>query len=154
MNKINLGCGNDIQNPDEYINHDLYKHRKEIDICFDLNNERWPAIIISSKIEFDEVRAWDVIEHIDDPINFMNNCWEILKENGVLDIKACGWQNPNFHVDITHKRAYDVRSFDYFLPETKIGIEYNYYTEKKWKVVEAGKYDRNGNVLIKLTPIK
>ena len=46
MLKLNLGAGNDIQNPAEYINHDIRKHRKEIDVCFNLNKEDWQIYML------------------------------------------------------------------------------------------------------------
>jgi len=153
--RINLGAGNQIEK--NYINHDLTKHRPEIDICFDLNDKSWLNDILRldlcEKIKFDEIKAFDVIEHLDDPINFMDNCWELLKPDGVLYLKACGWQNPNFWVDITHKRAFDIKSFDYFDPETEIGKEYGYYTSKRWKIINKN-FDRRMNVIIKLSPRK
>jgi len=164
MIKLNLGAGNDIQ--EGYINHDLRKHRPEIDITWDLNEKNWrkilePEILFESEIEkgwmlkFDEIRAWDVIEHLNDPINFMDNCWDLLHDRGaILNLKACGWQNPNFNVDITHKNhGFDIKSFDYFDPDTELGKEYGYYTDKKWKILEK-KYDKRKNVLIRLVPRK
>ena len=158
--KLNLGAGNIIM--EGYINHDLIKHRKEIDIAFDLNEKEWRRIFnypsfqfeMTSENYYEEIRAWDVLEHLDDIINFMDNCWRLLKVDGILDMKVCGWQNPNAHVDITHKRpGLDIRSLDYFDSSTEIGTEYSYYTKKKWKILEKS-YDRKNNILIKLTPIK
>ena len=157
--KINLGAGNDILNPDEYYNHDIRKHRSEIDVAFDLNDKDWPDMGTPYRgdppiIKFDEIRAFDVIEHLNDPINFMDNCWDLLEAGGILYIKACGWQNPNYWVDITHKKAFDIKSFDYFVPTTLIGNEYGYYTEKKWAFVKVPWHDKRNNVLVKLTPLK
>ena len=163
--KLNLGCGNDIQ--EGYINHDIRKHRKEIDIAFDLNEENWLRLnwfdeeklklkffVKGDKVEFEEIRAWDVLEHLKDPLNFFNNCWELLKKDGILDMKVCGWKNPNAHVDITHKRpGFDIKSFDYFDPTTELGRIYGYYTNKKWKIISKD-CDRKTNVLIKLVPVK
>jgi len=162
--KLNLGCGNDIQ--EGYVNHDIRKHRDEIELVFDLNIKNWIDFINISvdgrpdpdytgiqENSLEEIRAWDVIEHINDPINFMDNCWDLLKPDGILKIKACGWQNPNLHVDITHKRGYDVKSFDYFDPDTDIGKEYGFYTTKRWKILSKG-HDKRLNVIIELTPIK
>lgn len=163
--KLNLGTGNIVM-PD-YINHDIIKHRPEIDIAFDLNDKDWTKVIdwdgrVKERIDlevykiegFDEIRAWDVLEHLDDPINFFDNCWRLLKEDGILDLKVCGWKNPNAHVDLTHKRpGFDIKSFDYLDPNTELGVEYGYYTDKRWKIIEKH-YDRNMNVLVKLTPVK
>lgn len=168
--KLNLGCGKDFLIG--YINHDLKKHDDGVDIIFNLNDKNWsgefrnefafgpePTEYADDNYTFlpnqyNEIRAWDVIEHLNDPINFMDNCWKLLKKDGVLDLKACGWENPNFNVDITHKgHGYDMDSFDYFDPDTKLGQEYGYYTDKRWKILEK-KYDKRKNILIKLTPIK
>ena len=156
--KINLGAGNLIQKG--YINHDIRRHRKEIDILGDLNEKRWiftedgnPAFQYGKDM-FDEIRAWDVLEHLDDVINFMDNCWQLLKKDGVLDLKVCGYDNISYWIDITHKRAFHPMSFDYFDPDTKLGKEYGYYTDNKWKIISGPGTDRHNNVLIKLTPRK
>ena len=147
--KLHLGAGNNIKSG--YFNHDLIKHRSEIDFAFDLNLPEWPL----EHDSYDEIRAIDVIEHIEDTINFMNNCWRLLKSDGTLYLKACGWQNPNFWVDITHHRAFDIRSFDYFVPSTGQGQNYNYYTDKKWGYCAGYPvYDRRKNVWTKMKPIK
>ena len=149
--KLNLGAGNDIQNG--YLNHDIIKHRPEVDVVFDLNEKDWSKFY--NAYDFDEIRAWDVIEHLEDPINFMDNCWRLLKSDGILKIKACGWNNPNFYVDITHKRPYDIKSFDYFCVDTLIEKEYSYYTDKKWRYLDGfPKYDRKMNIIVEMTPIK
>lgn len=146
---LNLGAGNKIF--EGWLNHDLIKHRSEIDFAFDLNLAGWPL----ESDTFDVVRAWDVLEHLEDPINFMNNCWKLLKPNGMLVVKACGWQNRNIHVDITHRKGYDIESFDYFVPTTNKGQQQNYYTDKKWNYVKGyPKYDRVKNVYIRMIPIK
>lgn len=152
--KINLGAGNLIESG--YINHDLVKHRKEIELAFNLNDYKWPELYslehdqicyLTGKV--DEIKAWDVIEHVDSVINFMDNCWDWLKDDGILHLKACGYSNESLYIDITHKRGFHIKSFDYFDPETQIGKEYGYYSSKKWKILEKS-YDRKGNVIIKL----
>jgi len=159
--KLNLGAGNDIQKG--YINHDISFHREDIDVIFNLNDKIWSEDEeyvdkderILQEHFFEEIRAWDVIEHLEDPINFMDNCWRLLKSDGILKIKACGWNNPNFYVDITHKRPYDIKSFDYFCVDTLIEKEYSYYTDKKWRYLDGfPKYDRKMNIIVEMTPIK
>jgi hypothetical protein len=150
--KINLGAGNDCK--EGYVNHDITKHRDEIDVAVDLNLDNWSEVFLKKYNElFEEIYAYDIIEHLNDPVQFMNNCWELLDKNGVLKIKACGWQNPNFWVDPTHKHAYDLASFDYFDPDTDLGRRYGYYSDKRWKILRKN-YDRHMNVIIDLEPIK
>jgi len=150
--KINLGAGNDCLKG--YINHDLIKHSDKIDIIVDLNLDNWQEVILKKyPNKFEEVRAWDLIEHLDNPINFMDNCWHLLKDDGILTMKACGWKNPNYYVDITHKHGYDIRSFDYFDPTTELGQRYGYYTSYKWEILSLN-YDRHFNVLVKMRRIK
>lgn len=158
--KLNLGAGNIIM--EGYVNHDIREHRKEIDVCWDLNDVRWGQLVIDlpelncilQPGFVDEIRAWDVLEHLSDPLNFFDNCWDLLKKDGILDMKICGWKNPNAYIDLTHKRlGFDILSFDYLDPDTILGKEYNYYTDKKWKIIIKG-YDRKMNILIKLMPRK
>lgn len=148
--KLNLGAGNVILK--DSINHDLIKHRSEIDVAFDLNLPEWPL----EDDSYDYITAFDVIEHLENPINFMNNCWRLLKDSGILYLKACGWQNPNCWVDITHHRGFDINSFEYFVPSTEMGQVYSYYTDKKWKYRGSSGpyYDNRKNVLVKMMPIK
>lgn len=146
LKKYNLGCGIDIR--DGYVNVDLSAHSPGI-LAQDLNENGWGKSFSPAG----EILALDLIEHLNDPIAFMNECWDALETGGKLIIKACGWQNPNFWVDITHKRAYDIKSFDYFDPETDLGRRYGFYTDRKWRIVSK-EYDRRKNVLITLSPIK
>lgn len=45
----------------------------------DLNDSIWN---IDKK--FDTIIAGEIIEHVKDPINFLTNCYSLLKDNGVL----------------------------------------------------------------------
>ena len=147
--KIELGAGNRISDISEWINHDLTKHREEIEIVFDLDKFPYPLKNNSMQI----IRAYDVLEHLEDVIKFMNECWRILKKDGILDLRVCGWKNQNGWVDITHKRLMDIKSMDYFCPGTDLGTQYNFYTDKKWQIISANE-DRKTNPVWKLTPIK
>lgn len=146
MLKLNIGAGNLPQ--DGFTNHDLVKHRPEIDVSFDLNDELWPV----DSDSYDEVEANDVLEHLNNPLQAINEIHRILKTGGIFTAKCCGWKNPNFWVDITHKKAFDVRSMDYLDPTTALGGEYVYYTDKKWKLLMAEE-DRNHNPRFRLEKI-
>lgn len=59
----------------------------------------------------DYLRAWDAIEHMPDPIQTMNECWRILKPDGVLDICVPttdgrgAWQDPQ-HVSFWNRNSF------------------------------------------------
>lgn len=146
MKQINLGCGNTPM--EGYTNHDLTKHRKEIDIAFDLDKTPWPL----KDNEWDLVNADDVLEHLEDVVKTMNEIWRILKPEGQFKCKVCGYGNPAYHIDITHHRAFHFASMDYFDPTTEIGKEYSYYTDKKWRILETHTHRKNYYFTMK--PIK
>ena len=147
--KIEFGAGNRINDPKLWINHDIVKHRKEIELAFDLNKFPYPLEDNSMQC----IRAYDVLEHIEDVIGFMNECHRIIKKGGVLDIRVCSWKNPNAWVDITHKRLMDFKSMDYFDPDTDLGTQYSFYTPYKWKILRASE-DRKGNPVFRVEAIK
>ena len=145
---INLGAGNDILDINEWINHDIKKHRDEIEMVFDLDKVPWP---LENNL-FDRVKAFDVLEHLNNVIGFMDEVWRILKPNGIFNCKVCGYKNENFWVDPTHKHAFAPKSMDYFDPDTEIGKIYSYYTDKKWEILKFR--ESKNNYYWKLKPIK
>lgn len=146
--KINLGAGNDILDTNVWINHDLKKHRPEIEVSFDLEKIPWPL----EDNSFNEVRMSDVLEHLNNIIGVMNEVWRILKLDGILDCKVCGYKNENFWVDPTHKHAFAPSSMDYVVRDTVLEKIYSYYTDKKWKILEFK--EKRNNFYWRLTPIK
>jgi len=68
------------------------------DVIADLN-ERWPW----EDSSIDEIRAWDLIEHLCSPTHTMNEAWRVLKPNGRLDIEVPttdgrGWAQDPGHI--------------------------------------------------------
>ena len=76
--KLHLGAGNSIK--EGYFNHDIIKHRSEIDFAFDLNLPEWPL----EHDSYDVIRAIDVIEHIPqtDEKKFIETIYDHLEEDG------------------------------------------------------------------------
>ena len=146
MRSLNLGAGNSILVG--FDNHDFKKHRDEIDIVFDL--DKFPYPILDNT--YNNVRAIDVLEHLENPLEAVNEIHRILKPNGVFFAKCCGWKNPNFWVDITHKKAFDINSMDYLDIDTDLGKQYDYYTDRKWKILLKVE-DRNKNPQFKMKKI-
>jgi len=110
--KIELGCGNKpVQG---YTHHDRWKHSPHVDLEFDLGVFPWP--LESGSV--DEILALDVFEHLCCDVQvWLDECWRVLKPNGVLDMRLPAWNNPYSWRDPTHRRVFHQESFLYWCPD-------------------------------------
>lgn len=103
--KLNLGSC-DRQFPG-YLSVDI---APPADVVTDLA-KRWPWA--DSTVEF--VKAFDIIEHIEDKIHFMNELHRVCRSGAVVEIEVpsathgAGWAQ-----DPTHKSYWTMNSFQYF----------------------------------------
>jgi len=99
--KLNLGSC-DRHFPD-FVNVDICL---PADVLADLNCP-WPWK--DSTVE--EIRAWDIIEHLPRPIYTMNEAWRVLQPGGVFDIQVPttdgrgAWQDPG-HVSFWNRNSF------------------------------------------------
>lgn len=120
IDKVNLGCGTDAL-PD-YLNVDRVDIPGYVDIVQDLDaKEGWKNLGSNFATE---IRAFDVFEHVEDPLLFMRECHRILKEDGILRIHTTHWQTENSFTDPTHKRFCTERTFDYWIEGTEYNLRY------------------------------
>ena len=88
--KLNLGCSDQLL--PGYVNVDICPPADKI---ADLNKD-WPW----EDNSIDEIRAYDIIEHLPDKIHTMNEAWRVLKPGGTLEICVPttegrgAWQDP------------------------------------------------------------
>lgn len=130
---LNLGAGNRLING--AVNHDLTKHRPEIDITHDLNITPWPW----SDNSFEHIEFISVAEHLKlTLIESLNECWRILKPGGILIIKYPVIGAPTIHDDPTHRWFWSESALDFVDPATRYGTVNAYYTDKKWCIIERG----------------
>jgi SAM-dependent methyltransferase len=119
--KLNLGCGTDIRSKDEgWVNLDI-ADGPGVDIVHDLDDAPWPFSIAT----FDEVAAYDIFEHVEDPITFMVQAWRVLKWGGVLTLRTTHWREKNAYTDPTHKRFPTEETFDYWIAGTVLHSRHN-----------------------------
>jgi len=152
MDILNLGCGNKLLSGDGVVNHDLHKHRPEIDVAHDLNVLPWPWADES----FDQIVASAVLEHLDiDLVASLNECWRLLRPGGILGLKLPLWSAEKAHDDPTHRWFFTVRSLDQFCPETRRGKQYGFYTAQKWRYVKKPVVNKaQTSFYVALEPIK
>lgn len=127
------------------VNHDLSKHAPFVDAVADLNLTPWPWADES----FDLIHASAVLEHLRlSLVESLDECWRILRPGGQLHAKVPYWQHDNSHADPTHRWHFSLRSFDYFDPTTKLGSQYGFYTDRKWKLVKPAALNREASSII------
>jgi SAM-dependent methyltransferase len=143
--KLNLACGNKLELGENWINHDLYFHRKDIDVAWDLNIYPYPFIDNT----FAEIKAWDIIEHLDSPMKFIEQCWRIMQNGAKISIRTNTSENKTAWRDITHKRVFDKYSFDIFDKKTSYGKKFGFYIRNDTDFnLYRQKIDKNGALYI------
>ncbi len=125
--KLNLGAGNDIKSG--YVNHDLVA-LNGIDVVHDLNVYPWPM----ESQSFDEVIAFDLLEHLDDFMKAMEEIHRIMKPGGILKIRVPYWNSWCTHSDPTHRRGFHELRFHFFDPNSPYCAERSYYTKARFFV--------------------
>jgi hypothetical protein len=100
-----IDLGGAIGCPVGYESYD----RHNADIVGDLN-DTWA--IYEDTVGL--LRAHDVIEHLKDPIHFMNEAWTVLAHGGVLDILVPSTDGAGAWCDPTHVSFWNKRSFRYY----------------------------------------
>ena len=115
---LNLGSGKDWR--DDCLNADI-QAAKNPDWVIDISHVMWGQIINTrlGEIEirpgmFDQILAFDVLEHIPDLVGAMTNCKDLLRPGGEIhihvpyDLSLGAWQDP------THVRAFNENSWRYY----------------------------------------
>ena len=115
---LNLGSGKDWR--DDCLNADI-QAEKNPDWVVDISHVMWGQIINTrlGEIEirpgmFDQILAFDVLEHIPDLVGAMTNCKDLLRTGGQMhihvpyDLSLGAWQDP------THVRAFNENSWRYY----------------------------------------
>lgn len=109
---LNIGCGFDNRKYGE-IDLDLNMGAKP-DVCG--NCEKLP---FKSKT-FDYIKAIHVLEHVNDIVSVMNECWRVMKPNGKMEIGVPMFPSDAAVADPTHKRFFVPLSFSYFTEEGRL----------------------------------
>jgi len=128
MVKINLGAGTDIR--DGWQNHDL-SSLDGIEVTHDLNERPWPWADSSA----DEVLALDVIEHMDDFLQTMEELWRILKPRAQVAVRVPYMGSWSFVADPTHKRSFHETTFMHFDPSSAYCKDRSYYSSARFRIL-------------------
>lgn len=122
--KLNIGCGE--QKEAGWIGLDRADYGQKI--IRDL--ERGLPFCDNS---VDEIKADSILEHIefnDDFVFIMNECYRVLKPDGVMYIRVPHWRGHSRHKDPTHCRDFDEKTFSYLESSNR----WKYGFIKNWRV--------------------
>jgi SAM-dependent methyltransferase len=126
LTKLNLGCG--LKPIEDHVNVDVVESIKP-DIVHDLNIVPYPF----PDNRFDEVRAWDVIEHVADLPTMMREIWRIAKPGCMVEFTTPHFSCDNSYTDPTHVRHLSSRSLRYF----EKGHPFCFYGNDGFQVLKA-----------------
>ena len=118
---LDLGCGNKKRPGTIGVD---YNTRVDGDICHDLNVFPYPF----ESETVDRVYIDNCLEHLDSPLNVMEEIHRILKIGAEVKVIVPYFRSPSAFHDPTHKTFYTVESFSYYDPEHAICKKYDYTT--------------------------
>lgn len=98
------------------------------DVVHDLNIFPYPFPDDS----FDIVIAEHVIEHLDNVVRVVEELHRIVRHGGVIHIEVPHFSSRDFFTDPTHKHAFSITSFDYFVPAPSGLFAFNYSTTARF----------------------
>lgn len=129
--KLNLGCGRNIL--EGWINLDIVP-LDGVDVVADLDNCR------NNKLPFednsmDEIVANHVIEHINNPLDLMEELHRISKPNAKAIFRCPYGSSDDAYEDPTHVKQYYINSFSYFSQPTYWRADYGYRGD--WEVLRV-----------------
>lgn len=127
MKKLNLGCGTDIKK--DFINVD-YMEGKGVDLVHDLNSYPYPFKDSSMK----EIFAQDIMEHLDNPNDFIRELWRIGANGCKIYIRVPHFSSVYAWSDMTHKRPFGRMSFNHYDVKKQECTSLNSISDVKFKV--------------------
>lgn len=104
---LNVGCGTKYL--PEAVNVDINPHAKP-DIAHDLNSLPWPL----SDNSFDEILAYDIIEHLKDVLATMQEIHRVARDEATVRITVPHFSCSNAYSDPSHVRSFGYFAFDHF----------------------------------------
>ena len=134
---LDVACGGNKQ--PNFLGMDIRK-LPCVDIVYDVENFPWPIpdsicnkILVSHFWE--HIKPWLSIE-------FMNECWRVMKPGGQLLISTPYAGSVGYYQDPTHCNPASEVTFTYFDPRRAL---YNIYTPKPWRL-DRNAYQMNCNL--------
>ena len=100
--------------------------------------------------KFDIIIAHHVVEHIPDTVAFFDKVGDLLKKDGIVDIRVPTFPSEFAFVDPTHVKFIPFPMFFFYF--TKDSPAGHYYSKKEFEIkkVERDRYEWEGHIIMKL----
>ncbi|HRI45320.1 MAG TPA: methyltransferase domain-containing protein [Fimbriimonadaceae bacterium] len=132
IRKLHLGCGRDVRSG--WINLDL-EALPGVDVVADLDrcaSQRLPF----EDDRFDEVLASHLLEHLREPLAFMQELHRVCREGAIATFHTPHGASDDAFEDPTHFRQYFPDSFGFFSQPAFWRADYGYHGDWQPEVVE------------------
>lgn len=123
--RLNLGCGR--QHRSDCLNVDL-RASVEPDLVWNLNQRPYPL----PRHHFEVIYAFDVVEHLEDVVDFMEEVHSLLTPGGVIEMTTPHFSCSNSFTDPTHRQHLGYFSFDYFTSRSG----WNFYSAVRFEYAD------------------
>jgi ubiquinone/menaquinone biosynthesis C-methylase UbiE len=117
--KLNLGCGTDIK--PGWINLDAAA-LPGVDVVHDI--ARLPLPFPDETM--DKILCQDILEHTD-YVPILRDLHRILKTGEALTVRVPHFTSKHNFIDPTHRRLFSVNTFDFFVRDSSLKRERDYY---------------------------
>lgn len=121
---LNLGCGT-TRIPGS-IGVDVVKIKNYVDIVHNLDKTPYPF----KSNSVDEIHMYHVLEHLQNPLEKMEEMHRILKPGGKLYLRVPHFSSMGAFSDITHVRPFGYTSMDIFSEDDY----HSFYTKARFKI--------------------
>ena len=123
MIKVDVGCGPNCM--EGFVGLDCIKFNDKVEYVVNLDKESLPF----REDSVDYFLANHVIEHLNNPLSFLEECYYALKVGGVLEVAVPYWSSPN-SVGAMHKTMWNFSSMSVF-DDSNFEVK-----DMHWKVLE------------------
>jgi SAM-dependent methyltransferase len=114
--RLHLGCGHVIKTG--WVNLDSAP-LPGVDVVHDIEKFPWPFADES----FDHIGAFQVLEHVE-YIPVVREAHRILRPGGTFEIAVPHFTSRNNWADPTHKKAFSIRTFEFFVGGSRYNRDY------------------------------
>jgi predicted O-linked N-acetylglucosamine transferase (SPINDLY family)/glycosyltransferase involved in cell wall biosynthesis len=138
---IDIGCG--ISKKNGFVGVDVCAG-PGVDIVADLNQ-----IFPFEDDSIDEIKAYDVIEHLHDRLHTMNEIWRVCKDGALIDIRVPSTDGRGAFQDPTHVSFWNINSFMYYSNDFPAYLELcrRYGFKGEFKILSLDQEESSGQVI-------